>query len=51
MVREIVSRGGVSVEKITSANNIADLFTKSLPVMSFERYLENKGLKDMSYLL
>ena len=51
LVREIVSRGDVSVEKIASANNIADPFTKTLPAGSFERHLENMGLRDMSHLL
>ena len=51
LVREIVSRGDISVEKITYANNIADLFTKTLSYGSFERHLENIGLRDMSHLL
>ena len=51
LVREIVNRGDVSVEKITSANNIADPFTKTLPARSFEQHLEGMGLKDMSHLL
>ncbi|WKA05324.1 hypothetical protein VitviT2T_023298 [Vitis vinifera] len=51
LVREIVSRGDVSVEKIASANNIADPFTKTLPARSFEQHLEGIGLRDMSHLL
>ena len=51
LVREIVSRGDIAVEKIASANNIADPFTKTLPDGSFERHLENIGLRDMSSLL
>ncbi|WJZ97236.1 hypothetical protein VitviT2T_015857 [Vitis vinifera] len=51
LVREIVSRGDVSVEKIASANNIADPFTKTLPARSFEQHLEGMGLRDMSHLL
>ncbi|RVW76960.1 Retrovirus-related Pol polyprotein from transposon TNT 1-94 [Vitis vinifera] len=51
LVREIVSRGDVSVEKIASANNIADPFTKTLPARTFEQHLEGMGLRDMSHLL
>ncbi|KAL6327640.1 hypothetical protein AAG906_022203 [Vitis piasezkii] len=51
LVREIVSRGDVSVEKIASANNIADPFTKTLPARSFEQHLEGMGLRDMSHLI
>ena len=51
LVREIVSRGDVSVEKIASANNIVDLFTKTLPARSFEQHLEGMGLRDMSHLI
>ena len=36
LVREIVNRGDVSVEKITSVNNIVDPFTKTLPTWNFE---------------
>ena len=50
-VREIVSRGDVSVEKIASANNIADPFTKRLPARTYEQHLEGMGLRDMSHLL
>ena len=41
LVREIISRGDVSVEKIVSMNNIVDPFTKTLPGGSFERQLES----------
>ncbi|RVX12712.1 Retrovirus-related Pol polyprotein from transposon TNT 1-94 [Vitis vinifera] len=51
LVREIVSRGDVSVEKIASANNIADPFTKTLPARSFEQHLEGMGLRNMSHLI
>ena len=51
LVRDIVLRGDISVEKIASANNIADPFTKTLLVGSFERYIKNMRLRDMSYLL
>ena len=51
LVREIVSRGDVSVEKIASANNIADPFTTTLPARTFEQHLEGMGLRDMSHLL
>ncbi|RVX04750.1 Retrovirus-related Pol polyprotein from transposon TNT 1-94 [Vitis vinifera] len=51
LVREIVNRGDVSVEKIASANNIANPFTKTLLARSFEQHLEGMGLRDMSHLL
>ena len=51
LIREIVHRGDVSVLKIRSEDNLADLFTKTLPTKSFEGHLEGLGLKDMSHLL
>ena len=44
LVRDIVYRGDVLVEKIVSVNNIADPFTKTLPVESFD-ILRTWGLK------
>ena len=49
-VREIVNRGDVSIEKIAYVNNIADLFTKTLPARSFEQHLEGMGFKALSHL-
>ncbi|KAI3451510.1 hypothetical protein Pfo_008175, partial [Paulownia fortunei] len=40
LVRDIVQRGDVTVCKIGSAENLADPFTKSLPVKSFEGHIE-----------
>ena len=40
LVREIVNRGDVSIEKIASMNNIVDSFTKTLLGRSFEQHLE-----------
>ena len=51
LVREIVSRGDISVDKIAFANNISNPFSKTLLVGDFERHLENMGLRDMSHLL
>ena len=51
LIREIVHRGDVAVMKISSENNIADPFTKTLPAKTFESHLEGLGLRDMSHLL
>ena len=49
LVREIVNRGVVSIEKIVFVNNIVDLVTKTLPARSFEQHLEGMGLKALSH--
>ncbi|PON55799.1 hypothetical protein PanWU01x14_186080 [Parasponia andersonii] len=51
LLRDIVHRGDMAVMKIASENNIADPFTKTLPMKTFESHLEGLGLKDMSHLL
>ena len=35
IIRDIIARGDVVVEKIESANNLADPFTKALPQSTF----------------
>lgn len=45
LIRDIVHRGDVVVTKIASADNLADLFTKSLPVKTFDHHLEGMGLR------
>ena len=51
LIREIVQRGDVIVTKITSINNLADPFTKTLTANIFTGHLEGLGLHDMSHLL
>ena len=45
LIREIVHRGDVAVMKIASQDNLADLFTKTLPAKLFESHLSGMGLK------
>ena len=51
LLREIVHRGDVTITKIVSAENLADPFTKALPQKSFDRHLENMGMRNMTHLL
>ena len=39
------------VVKIASEDNLADPFTKTLVARSFERHIENMGVRNMSHLL
>ena len=41
----------MAVVKIASEDNLADPFTKTLVVMSFERHIESMGMRNMSHLL
>ena len=40
LIRSIVKRGDIAVTKIASADNLADPFTKSLPVKVFDGHVE-----------
>ncbi|PKU86380.1 Retrovirus-related Pol polyprotein from transposon TNT 1-94 [Dendrobium catenatum] len=51
LIREIVKEGKVSVQKITSQENIADPFTKTLPERIFQKHVQEMGLRKMSHLL
>ncbi|XP_073019296.1 secreted RxLR effector protein 161-like [Primulina eburnea] len=51
LVRDIVQRGDATVCKITSAENLADHVTKSLPAIAFEEHIQNMGVLDMTHLL
>ena len=42
-IRDIVTRGDVVVAKIDNANNLANLFTKTLPHRTFESHF--KGMR------
>ena len=45
IIRDIVARGDVVVAKSDSANNLADLFTKTLPQRIFESHLEGMRVR------
>ena len=51
LIREIVARGDVEVKQISTHDNIADPFTKTLSIRVFEKHLEGLGIKDCSFLL
>ena len=44
IIKNIVQRGDIQVDKIASENNLADPFTKALAVKPFERHVEGIGL-------
>ena len=51
LIKEIVHRGDVTITKITTMENLADSFTKTLTVKVFKGHLEGMGLRDMTHLL
>ena len=51
LIREIVARGDVEVKQISTHDNIANPFTKTLSIRVFEKHLEGLGIKDCSSLL
>ena len=51
LIRDFVKDGKVSMAKIASKDNLADPFTKTLPVKVFESHLEGYGVRDMTHLL
>ena len=51
LIREIIVRGDVEVKHISTHDNIADPFTKTLSIRVFEKHLEGLGIKDCSSLL
>ena len=51
LIREIVNRGDVTVTKILTLDNLADLFTKTLSEKLFFKHVEEMGLKEMPHLL
>ncbi|EXB31117.1 hypothetical protein L484_004590 [Morus notabilis] len=50
LIRDIVDRGNVAVLKTASENNLADPFTKTLPLNVFDRHLDGFGIRDMTHL-
>ena len=47
MTREITVRGDVEIQKIASADNVADPFTKALTQQQLDRHLEKMGMRYM----
>ena len=45
LVREIIERQDVIIERVDTKNNIADPFTKALPQQLFDRHLDCMELK------
>ncbi|XP_059623103.1 disease resistance protein RPV1-like [Cornus florida] len=45
VVRDIVKRGDILVAKIAAKHNLADPFTKALPIKMFDRHMENMGIR------
>ena len=45
LVREIVKRQNVILERVETKNNIADPFTKAIPQQLFDHHLDCMGLK------
>ena len=51
LIRDIVERGDIEVKKISTHDNIADPFTKTLSIKVFEKHREGLGIRDCSSLL
>ena len=47
MIRKIIGRGDVEIQKIASANNVANPFTKTLTQQQLDRHLEKMGMRYM----
>ena len=47
LIREIIDRGDIRVDRVTSEENIADPLTKPLSLTVLERHLEKMGLRTM----
>ena len=45
LVREIVERCDVIVERVDTKNNLTDPFTKALSMQQFDRHLDSMGIK------
>ena len=45
LIREIVKRCNVIMERADTKNNIADPFTKALSMQQFDRHLNSTGIK------
>ena len=47
LIRDIVKRGDTMVTKIASEKNLADPFTKTLPIRVFEKHVDYMGVKSL----
>jgi hypothetical protein len=47
---ELQKQGEVNILQFRSCDNLADLFTKSLPATTFKRYIQETGMKFLSDL-
>ncbi|KAA3464018.1 gag/pol protein [Gossypium australe] len=50
IIKEVVADGIVDVVKVTSEDNLADLFTNTILARSFEEHMESMGMQNMAYL-
>ena len=48
IIREIVSNGDISIERVDTDQNISDPFTKALPQVSFEKHVNSCGIRYQS---
>ena len=48
LIREIIHRGDVKIEKIASDDNIADPLTKAISQQKFERHVHSSGVRYLS---
>ena len=48
---ELQMNGVIIVEKVCSNDNLDDLFTKSLPTSTFEKYVHGIGMRRLGRLL
>ena len=44
-VRDVITRGDITVSKISTHDNLADIVTKSLPIAKFEHCLDLVGVR------
>lgn len=51
LIREIVMRGDVAMEKIAFAENLANLFTKTLSTRVFDGHRNSIGVKCIPSML
>lgn len=51
IIREYVIEGVVDLYKIVSKDNLVYPFTKTLVASSFERHVEDMGMRDMAHLI
>ena len=47
LIRDIIERGDTVVTKIASEENLADPFTKTLPVRVFDKHVDHMGVKSL----